>query len=75
VPGYHQNKKHSNTVTLAGTVPSDHCAETVEHPYRRVVAGSARATQQQLRETSTIASATGTDGRAGCPGPGPDTRP
>jgi predicted DNA-binding protein (MmcQ/YjbR family) len=46
-PGYHQNKKHWNTVVLDGSVPGDEIAELVEHSYALVVESlpkSARAT-------------------------------
>jgi predicted DNA-binding protein (MmcQ/YjbR family) len=36
-PGYHQNKKHWNTVVLDGSVPGDEIAELVEHSYALVV--------------------------------------
>jgi predicted DNA-binding protein (MmcQ/YjbR family) len=36
-PGYHQNKKHWNTVVLDGTVPDDEVAELIEHSYALVV--------------------------------------
>jgi predicted DNA-binding protein (MmcQ/YjbR family) len=36
-PGYHQNKKHWNTVVLDGSVPDDEIAELVEHSYALVV--------------------------------------
>ena len=36
-PGYHQNKKHWNTIVLDGTVPDDEIAELIEHSYALVV--------------------------------------
>jgi predicted DNA-binding protein (MmcQ/YjbR family) len=36
-PGYHQNKKHWNTVVLDGSVPDDEIEELVEHSYELVI--------------------------------------
>ncbi len=36
LPGYHMNKKHWNTVELAGDVPDDVIAELVRHSYELV---------------------------------------
>ncbi len=36
-PGYHMNKKHWNTLTLDGTVPSEEVEEMVEQSFRLVV--------------------------------------
>lgn len=36
-PGYHQNKKHWNTIVLDGTVPDEEIAELIEHSYVLVV--------------------------------------
>ena len=33
VPGYHMNKKHWNTVTLDGTIPSREVFEMIDHSY------------------------------------------
>lgn len=35
-PGYHQNKKHWNTVTLDGSIPDDEIVELIEHSYELV---------------------------------------
>ena len=37
-PGYHQNKKHWNTIVLDGSVPDDEVEELVAHSYELVVA-------------------------------------
>jgi len=49
-PGYHMNKKHWNTLTLDGSIPSDLCAELLTHSYDRVVAGLTRAKKLELAE-------------------------
>jgi predicted DNA-binding protein (MmcQ/YjbR family) len=36
-PGYHQNKKHWNTIALDGSVPDDEIAELIEHSHALVV--------------------------------------
>ncbi len=36
-PGYHQNKRHWNTVELDGTVGDDELREMIDHSYRLVV--------------------------------------
>ncbi len=38
IPGYHMNKKHWNTVTLDGSIPSELIAEWIDHSYALVVA-------------------------------------
>lgn len=47
-PGYHQDKRHWNTILLDGTVPGDELAELIEHSYRLVVAGLTRAVRATL---------------------------
>ncbi|MDO0927789.1 MmcQ/YjbR family DNA-binding protein [Streptomyces sp. TG1A-8] len=47
VPGYHMNKRHWNTVTVAGGLPGRLVRELVEDSYDLVVAGLPRA--QRLR--------------------------
>jgi len=44
VPGYHQNKKHWNTITLDGSIPDDEIVELIQHSYELVTArrGGAR---------------------------------
>jgi predicted DNA-binding protein (MmcQ/YjbR family) len=36
VPGYHQNKKHWNTITLDGSIPDDEIVELIQHSYELV---------------------------------------
>jgi predicted DNA-binding protein (MmcQ/YjbR family) len=36
-PGYHQNKRHWNTIVLDGSVPDDEVEELVAHSYELVV--------------------------------------
>ena len=38
IPGYHMNKKHWNTVTFDGSVPSKLLRELIDHSYDLVVA-------------------------------------
>ena len=38
-PGYHQNKKHWNTVVMDGTIPASELREMIDHSYDVVVAG------------------------------------
>lgn len=38
IPGYHMNKKHWNTVTLDGSIPSQLIAGWIDHSYDLVVA-------------------------------------
>ncbi|MEM1084226.1 MAG: MmcQ/YjbR family DNA-binding protein [Verrucomicrobiota bacterium] len=38
IPGYHMNKRHWNTVTLDGSLPSALVAELIDHSYELVVA-------------------------------------
>ena len=35
-PGYHQNKKHWNTITLDGSIPDDEIVELIEHSHALV---------------------------------------
>ncbi|MEM1350661.1 MAG: MmcQ/YjbR family DNA-binding protein, partial [Myxococcota bacterium] len=48
-PGYHMNKRHWNTLTLDGSLPSALVAELVEHSYDRVVAGLKKAQREEIR--------------------------
>ena len=36
-PGYHQDKRHWNTVELNGTIDDDELREMIDHSYERVV--------------------------------------
>lgn len=47
-PGYHQNKKHWNTVTLDGSIPDMEIRAMVDHSYDLVVAGLPRAKRSEL---------------------------
>ena len=47
-PGYHQNKKHWNTVVLDGSVPDDELEELVAHSYELVVASLPRHVREAL---------------------------
>lgn len=37
-PGYHQNKRHWNTVELDGSIKDDELREMIDHSYELVVA-------------------------------------
>ena len=52
VPGYHQNKKHWNTITLDGSIPDDEIVELIQHSYELVTArrGGARGGAQGASE-------------------------
>jgi predicted DNA-binding protein (MmcQ/YjbR family) len=36
-PGYHQNKRHWNTVDLDGSIPDDELQEMIDHSYELVL--------------------------------------
>jgi len=42
-PGYHQDKRHWNTLLLDGTIPAAELQALIEHSYALVVAGLRRA--------------------------------
>ncbi|MET8895958.1 MmcQ/YjbR family DNA-binding protein [Streptomyces albogriseolus] len=48
VPGWHMNKRHWNTVTVAGALPDRLVRELVEDSYDLVVAGLPRADRLRL---------------------------
>jgi predicted DNA-binding protein (MmcQ/YjbR family) len=48
-PGYHMNKKHWNTVTLDGSLPSDEVRRMIDDSYELVVQGMTRRDQAILR--------------------------
>jgi predicted DNA-binding protein (MmcQ/YjbR family) len=50
-PGYHQNKRHWNTIDLDGTVDDDELRDLVEHSYELVVDKLPRAERDRLRPT------------------------
>jgi predicted DNA-binding protein (MmcQ/YjbR family) len=47
-PGYHQNKRHWNTVELDGSIPPDEVEEMIEHSYELVVGQLPRAQRNRL---------------------------
>jgi predicted DNA-binding protein (MmcQ/YjbR family) len=47
-PGYHQDKRHWNTVELDGSIDDGELHEMIEHSYRLVVARLPRAEQARL---------------------------
>jgi predicted DNA-binding protein (MmcQ/YjbR family) len=47
-PGYHQNKRHWNTVELDGSVPEAELREMIEHSYELVVSRLPRADRARL---------------------------
>lgn len=53
-PGYHQNKRHWNTVELDGSIDDDELHDMVDHSYELVVKGLPRAQRAKLAgESST----------------------
>ena len=48
IPGYHLNKKHWNTVDLAGSVPDDELRDMIRHSYDRVVSKMPKAIREPL---------------------------
>ena len=47
-PGYHQNKRHWNTVELDGSIDDDELREMIDHSYKLVVRRLPRAQQSRL---------------------------
>jgi predicted DNA-binding protein (MmcQ/YjbR family) len=47
-PGYHQNKRHWNTVELDGSVDTDELLEMIDHSYELVVSGLPRAERARI---------------------------
>lgn len=47
-PGYHQNKRHWNTVDLNGSIPDAECHEMIMHSYELVTAQLPRAERTRL---------------------------
>jgi len=41
-PGYHQNKRHWNTVDVDGTIEDAEIREMIDHSYELVVGGLSR---------------------------------
>lgn len=54
-PGWHQNKRHWNTVTLGGDVPPDALAELVEHSYELVFASLPKKVREAIDVRSAAA--------------------
>jgi predicted DNA-binding protein (MmcQ/YjbR family) len=49
-PGYHQNKRHWNTVELDGSVPDREWRDMIDDSYQLVVEGLPRAERARLLE-------------------------
>lgn len=47
-PGYHMNKKHWNTITLDGSIPSDEMRAMIDASYALVVQGLKKADREKL---------------------------
>ena len=47
-PGYHQNKRHWNTLELDGSIDDDELREMIDHSYELVVRRLPRAQQSRL---------------------------
>jgi predicted DNA-binding protein (MmcQ/YjbR family) len=47
-PGYHQNKRHWNTIMLDGTLPDSLIGEMISHSYALVVAGLPKSEREKL---------------------------
>ena len=50
-PGYHQDKRHWNTVQLDGTIDDDDLREMVDHSYQLVVAKLPRVVRDRIRSS------------------------
>lgn len=48
-PGYHQNKRHWNTVELDGSVDDTELRSMIDHSYQLVMAGMPQAVRDRLR--------------------------
>jgi predicted DNA-binding protein (MmcQ/YjbR family) len=53
-PGYHQNKRHWNTVELDGSIEDDELRDMVEHSYELVVRGLPQAQRARLSGESPL---------------------
>jgi len=49
-PGYHMNKRHWNTLTLDGSLPTRLVHDLVRHSYDRVVAGLPARQKEGIRD-------------------------
>lgn len=47
-PGYHMNKKHWNTVEIAGGIPESELSAMIDHSYDLVVRGLSKAARAKL---------------------------
>jgi predicted DNA-binding protein (MmcQ/YjbR family) len=47
-PGYHMNKKHWNTVVIAGAIPQAEVRKMIDHSYELVVQSLPKKTREQL---------------------------
>jgi predicted DNA-binding protein (MmcQ/YjbR family) len=50
-PGYHMNKKHWNTVVIAGGIPDAEVRAMIDHSYELVVASLPKRTREALQAT------------------------
>jgi predicted DNA-binding protein (MmcQ/YjbR family) len=50
-PGYHQNKRHWNTVELDGSIEDDELREMIDHSYQLVVDRLPRAERARLQSS------------------------
>ncbi len=50
-PGYHQNKRHWNTVDLDGSIDDDELREMIDHSYELVVNRLPRAERARLQSS------------------------
>lgn len=48
-PGYHQNKRHWNTVELDGSIDDGDVRWMIDHSYELVVAGLPRAVRERIQ--------------------------
>ena len=53
-PGYHQNKRHWNTVALDGTMSRDEIFELIDHSYEQVIAGLPKSIRERLNGSTGI---------------------
>ncbi len=49
-PGYHQDKRHWNTVDLDESIDDDELREMIDHSYALVLAGLSRAQRARISE-------------------------
>jgi predicted DNA-binding protein (MmcQ/YjbR family) len=47
-PGYHQNKKHWNTLDLDGSLPDEFVEELIRHSFDCVLAGLSKAARERI---------------------------